>query len=79
MEIKKSFGLFFLLLIVVAVEERTMIQTVEAKTCNVPSGSFKGGCIGSTGSLQCARVCSRIEGLLGGGCKGVQCLCTKVC
>ncbi|KAJ7942648.1 Defensin-like protein [Quillaja saponaria] len=66
-----------MLLIVLAAEE-TVMKT-EAKTCEALSGKFSGGCIGTTGNQQCDKVCRRLDGLLSGRCKGLQCFCTRVC
>ncbi|KAI5554301.1 hypothetical protein BDE02_19G002200 [Populus trichocarpa] len=64
MEIKRSFGLFFLLLIVLASQE--VVVPTEARVCQSQSHYFKGPC---ARDHNCAWVC-RNEGFSGEDAKG---------
>ncbi|XP_039062279.1 defensin-like protein 1 isoform X2 [Hibiscus syriacus] len=69
---KRSLGIFFLLLIVLA------SQPAEGRrVCQSQSHKFKGAC---TSSHNCGLVC-RNEGFSGGKCRGFRrrCFCTKLC
>ncbi|KAJ7942644.1 Defensin-like protein [Quillaja saponaria] len=71
---RKSFGLFFLLLIVLTAHESVM-QT-EAKICQAPSGKFKGPCFADSA---CSSTCKNKDHLLGGVCQGFACYCQRNC
>ncbi|EEF49129.1 8.4 kDa sulfur-rich protein precursor, putative [Ricinus communis] len=72
---KRFFGVFLLLLIVLASQEA--IVPTEARVCESQSHYFKGPCLRDH---NCAMVC-RNEAFSGGRCKGVRrrCFCTKLC
>ncbi|KAI9079722.1 hypothetical protein K1719_038343 [Acacia pycnantha] len=71
---RKTFGLFLLVLIVLASE--VAVQT-EGRMCQSQSHGFRGACVGSH---NCALVC-RNEGFSGGRCRGFRrrCFCTRLC
>ncbi|KAJ6291005.1 hypothetical protein OIU76_024173 [Salix suchowensis] len=75
MEIKRSLGFFFVMLIVLASQE--MVVPADARVCLSQSHYFKGPC---AKDHNCAWVC-RNEGFSGGKCKGFRrrCFCTKLC
>ncbi|OWM69451.1 defensin-like protein 1 [Punica granatum] len=75
MEMKRSMGLFLMLLIVLASQEAVM--PTEARICESKSHRFRGVCMSNS---NCASVCHN-EGFPGGRCRGVRkrCFCTKVC
>ncbi|KAK6266222.1 hypothetical protein QUC31_017059, partial [Theobroma cacao] len=72
---KRSLGMFFLLLIVLA--SQWVAQPAEGRVCESKSHKFKGPCLGDH---NCALVC-RNEGFSGGRCRGFRhrCFCTKLC
>uniref|UniRef100_A0A2P2NIF7 8.4 kDa sulfur-rich protein n=1 Tax=Rhizophora mucronata TaxID=61149 RepID=A0A2P2NIF7_RHIMU len=72
---KGSFGLFLLLLFVLASQE--MMVATEARVCQSQSHHFKGPCFSDH---NCAQVC-RTEHFSGGDCKGFRrrCFCTRLC
>ncbi|KAI3473649.1 hypothetical protein Pfo_031415 [Paulownia fortunei] len=76
MEMRKAFGIFFLLLVVL-VAQMTNIPHVEARVCESQSHGFKGPC---AHNHNCGLVC-RNEGFSGGKCRGFRhrCFCTKLC
>nr|GMC60961.1 defensin-like protein 1 [Ipomoea batatas]GMC64625.1 defensin-like protein 1 [Ipomoea batatas] len=69
----KTFGLFFLLLIVLASQN----GGVEGRVCRSQSHHYKGLCLRDH---NCAIVC-RTEGFSGGDCVGFRrrCFCTRRC
>ncbi|XP_031110042.1 defensin-like protein 1 [Ipomoea triloba] len=69
----KTFGLFFLLLIVLASQN----GGVEGRVCRSQSHHYKGLCLRDH---NCAIVC-RTEGFSGGDCVGFRrrCFCSKRC
>ncbi|KAF3444225.1 hypothetical protein FNV43_RR13915 [Rhamnella rubrinervis] len=75
MEMRKCFGLLFLLFIVFFTSQ--MVVPSEARVCQSQSHGYKGPC---SGDHNCALVC-RNEGFSGGKCKGFRrrCFCTKFC
>ncbi|XP_022735403.1 defensin-like protein 1 [Durio zibethinus] len=72
---KRSLGIFFLLLIVLASQRG--VQAGEARVCESKSHKYKGACFHDH---NCAYVC-RNEGFSGGKCHGLHhhCFCTKIC
>ncbi|KAG6777725.1 hypothetical protein POTOM_017554 [Populus tomentosa] len=72
---KKCYGLFFLLLLVLASQE--MVVPTEARVCLSQSHHYKGPCLRGH---NCAMVC-KTEGFAGGECKGFRsrCFCAKRC
>ncbi|KAF7834091.1 defensin Ec-AMP-D2-like [Senna tora] len=77
---KARFGLFFLLLILIASRKshtEEMVMQGEARHCESKSHRFKGMCMSDH---NCASVCL-VEGFTGGKCRGFRhrCFCTKVC
>ncbi|KAK6255674.1 hypothetical protein SCA6_016979 [Theobroma cacao] len=73
--IRKLFGMFLLLLIVLAAQE--MVVPSEARTCESKSHAFKGPCLSDH---NCGLVC-RNEGFPDGWCRGIRrrCFCTRRC
>ncbi|KRH54014.1 hypothetical protein GLYMA_06G160300v4 [Glycine max] len=76
MEMRKSCGFFFLLLLLVFASPEVVVQT-EGRVCESQSHGFHGLC---NRDHNCALVC-RNEGFSGGRCKGFRrrCFCTRIC
>ncbi|EOY04296.1 hypothetical protein QUC31_017339 [Theobroma cacao] len=72
---RKLFGMFLLLLIVLASQE--MVVPSKARLCESKSHGFKGACLSDH---NCGMVCSN-EGFSGGRCRGFRhrCFCTRRC
>nr|GMD76955.1 defensin-like protein P322 [Ipomoea batatas] len=70
-------ALLFVIMFMATEVGRNTIMVAEARSCESPSGKFKGTCSQDT---NCATVCMS-EGFSGGTCKGFRrrCICTKPC